>query len=278
MRLFMMTDMEGCAGILDSSDWCFPGGDHYDEGRHLVSAQVNAAAKAFLDNGFEEVLVVDGHGKGGVNLWELDERVLYQRGFVGPYPVGMTARYDAIAWIGQHAKAGTPYAHICHTSSMDVLDQRINGVSVGEFGMLMYMAATLGISPLYGSGDYAFCKEAEALCPQLHTTCVKEGLMYGAGEACMAEEYRLRNIAAIHMHPLAAQKKIYADAAAAARAFCADPERYRVAPLQGPFVVEMDYRTDKRGVVDRRKYTHETDLIAALNLSWENRPEVSNIR
>lgn len=272
MRLVMMTDMEGCAGIIDSANWCLSAGAHYSEGKQLVTAEVNAAVRAFLDNGFEEVLVLDAHGPGSVNLLDLDERVLYQRGFVGPYPMGLTPRYDAIAWVGQHAKAGTPYSHLCHTSSMNVLDQRINGVSMGEFGMLVYMAATMDIRPIYGSGDRAFCEEAAALCPMIHTTCVKEGLMPGAGEECLADEYRLRNTAAVHIHPLAARKKIYEEASAAARAFLAYPEHYRVAPLDGPFTVEMDYRTDHRRVTDKRKYTHDTDLIAALNMSWDDRP------
>lgn len=272
MRLVLMTDMEGCAGIIDSANWCLPKGEYYSAGRKLVTEEVNAAVRAFFDNGFEEVLVLDAHGHGGVDILDLDERILYQRGFVGPYPMGLTARYDAIAWVGQHAKAGTPYSHLCHTSSMNVLDQRINGISMGEFGMLVYMAATMDIRPIYGSGDKAFCEEAAALCPQLHTTCVKEGLMPGSGEECLAEEYRLRNTAAVHIHPLAARKKIYADAAAAARAFIAHPEHYRVEPLEGPFTVEMDYRTNSRGVADKRKYTHETDLIAALNMSWDGRP------
>lgn len=272
MRLVLMTDMEGTAGVRDSVNWCLPKGEYYSAGRKLVTEEVNAAVRAFFDNGFEEVLVLDAHGHGGVDILNLDERILYQRGFVGPYPMGLTTQYDAIAWVGQHAKAGTPYAHLCHTSSMNVLDQRVNGISMGEFGMLVYMAATMDIRPIYGSGDKAFCEEARALCPSIHTTCVKEGLMPGAGEDCLAEEYRRRNIAAVHLHPLAAREKIYADAAAAARAFMADPEHYRVTPLEGPFTVEMDYRTDSRGVADRRKYTHETDLIAAFNMSWDDRP------
>lgn len=272
MRLVMMTDMEGCAGILDSANWCLPRGEYYHEGKKLVTAEVNAAVQAFFDNGFEEILVLDAHGPGSVNLIDLDRRVLYQRGFVGPYPMGLTERYDAIAWVGQHAKAGTPYSHLCHTSSMNVLDQRINGVSMGEFGMLVYMAATMDIRPIYGSGDKAFCAEAVALCPQIHTTCVKEGLMPGAGEEYLAEEYRLRNTAAVHIHPLAAREKIYEEASAAARAFLADPEKYRVEPLTGPFTVEMDYRTNVPLVADKRKYVHDTDLIAALNMSWDGRP------
>lgn len=272
MRLVMMTDMEGCAGIIDSANWCLANGVYYSEGKKLVTEEVNAAARAFFDNGFEEILVLDAHGFGGLNLIDLDKRVLYQRGWVGPYPMGMTERYDALAFIGQHAKAGTPYAHLCHTSSMNVLDQRINGVSMGEFGMLVYMAATMDIRPIYGSGDKAFCEEAAALCPNIHTTCVKEGLMPGTGEECLADEYRLRNTAAVHIHPLAAREKIYEEAAAAARAFLADPEKYRVEPLTGPFTVEMDYRTNVPLVADKRKYVHETDLIAALNMSWDGRP------
>lgn len=272
MRLVMMTDMEGCAGINNFHDWVFPGGMFYDTGREILTEEVNAAARAFFDNGFEEILVLDAHGHGGVNILQLDERLLYQRGWVGPYPMGMTERYDALAFIGQHAKASTPFAHLAHTSSLNILDQRINGISIGEFGMTVFMAASLGIRPIYGSGDKAFCAEAKALCPNIHTTCVKEGLMPGAGEEYLAEEYRLRNTAAVHIHPLAAREKIYEEASAAARAFLADPEKYRVEPLTSPFTVEMDYRTDVPLVADKRKYIHDTDLIAALNMSWDGRP------
>jgi hypothetical protein len=74
------------------------------------------------------------------------------------------------------------------------------------------------------------------------------------------------------MQPKAARKKIYEEASAAARAFLAEPEKYRVKPLAGPFTVEMDYRTNVPLVADKRKYIHETDLIAALNMSWDGRP------
>lgn len=76
----------------------------------------------------------------------------------------MTPDFDAVAWVGQHAKAGTPFAHLAHTSSMRVVDQRINNISVGEFGMSVFMGVVMGIQPIFGSGDLAFCKEAAALC------------------------------------------------------------------------------------------------------------------
>lgn len=206
MRLFLITDMEGCAGVLNSTDWCFPGGRCYETGRMLLTEEVNAAVRGFLEHGFDEVLVADAHGLGGLDLLRLDERVRYQRGFAGPYPLGMTPDFDAVAWVGQHAKAGTPFAHLAHTSSMRVVDQRINGISVGEFGMSVFMGVVMGIQPIFGSGDLAFCKEAAALCPEMITVSVKEGVIPGSGRECLTEEYRERNTAAIHLHPLEARR------------------------------------------------------------------------
>ena len=96
----------------------------------------------------------------------------------------MTPDFDAVAWVGQHAKAGTPFAHLAHTSSMRVVDQRINGISVGEFGMSVFMGVVMGIQPIFGSGDLAFCKEAAALCPEMITVSVKEGVIPGSGREC----------------------------------------------------------------------------------------------
>lgn len=84
MRLFLITDMEGGAGVLNSEDWCFPGGRCYETGRMLLTEEVNAAVRGFLEHGFDEVLVADAHGLGGLDLLRLDERVRYQRGFAGP--------------------------------------------------------------------------------------------------------------------------------------------------------------------------------------------------
>ena len=85
-------------------------------------------------------------------------------------------------------------------------------------------------------------------------------------------EYYDRNIAAVQMQPKATRKKIYEEASAAARAFLADPEQYRVEPLEAPFLVEIDYRTDFPGIPACMRYDHDTDLIAALNRSWNERP------
>ena len=185
----------------------------------------------------------------------------------------MTPDFDAVAWVGQHAKAGTPFAHLAHTSSMRVVDQRINNISVGEFGMSVFMGVVMGIQPIFGSGDLAFCKEAAALCPGMVAVSVKEGVIPGSGSECLTEEYRERNTAAIHLHPLEARRRIYEGARKAARRFVSAPEAFSVRPLKAPYTIEIDYRTDARFVYDHRCYQHPSDLIAALNQSWEDRPQ-----
>ena len=105
------------------------------------------------------------------------------------------------------------------------------------------------------------------------TVSVKEGVIPGSGSECLTEEYRGRNTAAIHLHPLEARRRIYEGACEAARRFVSAPEVFSVRPPEAPYTVEMDYRTDARFVYDRRCYQHPSDLIAALNQSWEDRPQ-----
>ena len=71
------------------------------------------------------------------------------------------------------------------------------------------MGVVMGIQPIFGSGDLAFCKEAAALCPGMVAVSVKEGVIPGSGSECLTEEYRERNTAAIHLHPLEARRRIY---------------------------------------------------------------------
>ena len=97
MRMLITTDMEGCAGILNFPDWVYPDGKYYETGKMLLTQEVNAAICGFMENGFDEVIVLDAHGHGGVDITQLDKRALHQRGFPGPYALGLRSDYDALA-------------------------------------------------------------------------------------------------------------------------------------------------------------------------------------
>ena len=138
MKLFLMTDMEGVCGVVNHDIWVTPEGRYYEEGKKLLTLEINAAVEGFYAAGATDILVVDAHGYGGINNLLLDERVKYLRGpLPTPYPYMLDASFDAIAWIGQHAKAGTEYAHMAHTGWFNTVDYRINDISVGEFGQVV---------------------------------------------------------------------------------------------------------------------------------------------
>ena len=165
MKIFMCTDMECVAGMIDHDEWVVPAGRYYNQGRELLTRETNAAARGLFEGGATEVHVLDGHGYGGLIPSLLDPRVLYIRSVGIPWPLGLDSSYDGMCWVGQHAKAGTPYAHMPHTGSMHVLDMRINGVSVGEFGQYAYIARELSVRPFFVTGDDAMAAGAAARDP-----------------------------------------------------------------------------------------------------------------
>jgi len=268
MKIAVMTDLEGVAGVINSTDWIYPQSRYYEVGKELLTCEVNAAVDGFFAAGADEIVVIDGHGAGAINGLLLDPRTQLHRGWgAGPYPLGLDRGYDAIAWVGQHPKAGTEYGHICHTQSFVVRDCVINGISVGEFGQDIFVAAQYGTVPIFASGCKAFAKEAQQLVPGIETVIVKEGLMEGTGDECDRDAYELRNWAAIHKHPEAARKLIREGAENALRRFIEKPESFTLARLSPPYSMTYYYRAHDGKEPWEKTFTHPTDLNAMMNHS-----------
>jgi len=233
MKIFIMTDIEGVEG--------------------------------FFEAGADEILVADGHGSGAINQILLDPRVELVRGFPDPWPFALQQSFDAIAWVGQHAKASSQYAHIPHTGSHHVIDCTINEVSVGEFGQLAMCAASMGVRSILGVGDEAFTKEAKSLVKGIETVSVKRGLKMGTGEECTFEEYKDRNIAAIHLHPEKARSLIKKYAKKALNRFKVDKESFELVEIKPPYKMVTKFRTagGKQGFIEIKE--HPDDIIKMLN-------------
>lgn len=242
MRIYMMTDLEGVAGVLNRNDWVHPESYNYEKAKTLLTMEVNAAVEGLFRAGAEYILVSDGHGRGGIQPELLDERLDLLRGYPTGYPCEMTADFDCVVWIGQHAKAGTPLAHIPHTGNHFVIDLSINGISIGELGKLAMCAGALGVVPILATGDRALCNEAEELLPGIETVCVKEGLKAGSGDECTYEEYNSRNIAAIHRSPKRARELIEAGAYKALTRYMKNPETFSELITNKPYEKIEIYR------------------------------------
>lgn len=273
MRVYLMTDMEGVAGI-QNWEYTGPGKFHYPVGRELLTAEVNAAVEGLFAGGATSVLVSDAHGPGGINVLDLDPRVEIQRGWPDEtWPLGLDPSFDVVAWVGQHAKACTPFGHLCHTQSLETIDESVNGLSIGEFGELALCAAELGLRAIFGSGDQAFAAEAQALVPGIQTVAVKRGIRSKTGEELNEEDYARLVSSAVHLHPASARELIREGAQRAAAQAVADPHYGEIPPLAPPFTRLLKFRPGpRRQNPTVMRVTHPTSFIGVMNQWGEEQP------
>ncbi len=272
MKIYLMTDMEGVAGVLNFQEWTGPDKPYYELAKKFLTLEVNAAIDGFFEGGATEILVVDGHGPGGINIELLDSRAEFLRGWGdGPWPLMLDETFDAAVWVGQHAKSGTPHGHLAHTQSTGYLDLCINGISIGEFGQLAICASELGIRSIFGSGDRAFAEEAQALVPGIETVVVKRGVRSGTGDNLTREEYARFTSSAIHVHPVKARQLIREGALRAIRR--AREEDFGRIELTPPFERVAKFRPSEdnpQRTVARE--THPSSVIHLMNLPFDRQP------
>jgi D-amino peptidase len=273
MRIYIMTDLEGVAGVLNFKDWCLPESRYYELAKELLTREVNAAVAGFFAAGATEVLVADGHGAGGINPVFLDPRAELLRGFGMGWPFLLDDGYNVVAWVGQHAKSGTEYAHLAHTQSLHYLDLSVNDVSIGEFGQLAMCASQLDIPALFFSGDSAGCVEAQYLTPGIETVSVKRGTTAGTGNELDTEAYMDRNLGAVHRHPEKARDLIREGAERAMRNLRTYGRRPVVQPsLQAPYKRVTVFRAQGDQPKTISVESHPSSVIQLMNMPFDPKP------
>ncbi len=182
MKIYVMTDLEGISGI-NSSEQLVVDRPKYNEGRALLTREINTVARFLKEEGVEEVIVQDGHGSGLNVIWEkLSEDV--DLCITGPvktryYDKGIQGA-DGVILLGYHAMAGTAEALLEHTmSSVRIQNVWLNGEKAGEVAIDAGILGDMGIPVIMVSGDDKVCAEARKLLPWAECACVKEsrGLM-----------------------------------------------------------------------------------------------------
>ena len=180
MKILMCTDLEGVSGVVSFEDQAFPDGKYYQQAKKLLTGEVNAAADGLLDAGADEVLVVDGHGCGGICFEEIHPRARLLHGPSKPPWAQMADIYgtcDATVMIGQHAMAQTQRGSLNHTQCSQTIEHyKLNGRPIGEIAQWALCCGAVGVPLIFLSGDRAACEEAEQLVPGITTAAVKEGL------------------------------------------------------------------------------------------------------
>ena len=247
MKIFIMTDLEGVAGVLDSENCCYGDGKYYQSSRVLLTEEVNAVVRGFFKGGATEIVVQIGHRTDSIVPELLDSRASLINGhFDRIWPWGLDKSFDALAVVGQHAKAGTSFSHLAHTGNKRTLDQRVNGISIGEYGMIALCAMELGIPTIFASGEEALCTEAEELTPGVVTVAGKRGIQSddGSSASLTFAEYKKRNLSAHHKPIAWVRQMLEARAEEAIVKLKESPDSFKYPELKPPYYLVREYRRD----------------------------------
>ena len=176
MKVFLSSDMEGTAGVVDW-DQCVGDGPEAAAGRALLLAEVNAAIEGAVAGGATEIVVNDSHYKmrnlpagalaGGASYISGSHKPLYMM-------QGLDGSFDAVLFVSYHGSVGAP-AGLSHTyNPRAVMEARLGGVVTGEAGINALVAAHYGVPVVLVTGDRCACEETAALIPGVHAAVVKE--------------------------------------------------------------------------------------------------------
>ncbi|MBV7333328.1 M55 family metallopeptidase [Chloroflexi bacterium TSY] len=196
MKVFMVTDMEGVAGVVSFAQQSYPDGQYYEQAKKLETAEVNAAVDGLLDVGINDILVWDGHGAGGINFEDLHAAAKLLHGRPSPPWSRLNeviAEYDVCVMIGQHARAGVPTSNQNHTQNSRTIDHyKLNGKPIGEIAQIALYFGSFGLPLIFLSGEEDACREAQDLVDGITTVSVKRGLGRGSAISLSAQEARIR--------------------------------------------------------------------------------------
>jgi len=177
LKVFISIDMEGLAGVVSGSEINRTGPD-YAHFRRIMAGEANAAIEGAFRAGATEVLVRDSHGsKQNLLPGDVDPRARLLRGAsTGPKNMmeGIDSTFDAVVFVGYHAKAGTPNAILEHTSNGNVIDFSINGVSLPEGGYNALVAGLYDVPVVFVAGDRAIVEQLRGLLGPIEGVAVKQ--------------------------------------------------------------------------------------------------------
>lgn len=208
MKVFISTDFEGVAGIVDW-DQIMVGSSDYEMGRRLLLGELNAAIDGAIAAGATEFVVNDSHSSmrnlppdlvhGQARLITGKHKPMYMM-------EGLDASFDAILFLGYHGSIGASQSVLSHTyNPRAIWEVRINGEIVGETALNALVAAHYSVPIALVTGDQVTAEEARRLNPAPVCVEVKRSISRYASESLHPEVAR-ELIHAGARHALTSQK------------------------------------------------------------------------
>ena len=240
MKVMIMTDLEGPAGVNGRSDGIGNQILNKPTACQVLMDEVNACVRGLVKGGADEIVVWDGHG--GSNSMDITQLQHPARlGTIGAdlAPcIYIDSSFDAAIEIGFHAMEGVSDGYMNHSyDSHHVCNMWLNGNLIGEIGLTAFEAAYFGVPTILVTGDQAACREAKALLPDVETVCTK---------------HSISRYTTINRHPLDVQADIEAAAERALR------------NVKGANVLEMPSEIEYKV-----QYMCPNTVIGYEKLGWE---------
>ncbi len=187
MKIFISSDMEGTAGVVDW-DQCRPGQHDYELFRGLLQDEVNAAIDgANQAGGPHQFLVNDSHGRmANLRPERLSGQASYLSGRHKPLYMmqGLDESYDAIFFLSYHGSASAGPATLSHTyNPAAIAEVRLNGILAGESGINSLVALGHRVPVVLVTGDQTTAAELRPYWPAAQAAVVKQSISRFAAES-----------------------------------------------------------------------------------------------
>lgn len=226
-KVYISVDIEGMEGVVSQLQTSRSNSD-FNIARKRLAEDVNAAVRACLDCGAEEIVVCDGHADmENIILEDLHpEAKLISGAMRSSLQMQMIeAGFDAVIIFG-HAGAGiTKQGVIDHTyNGRKIYNIRMNGETMNTEGVLnAVIAGHYGIPVVAAIGDKAYAEEMASFIPNIETIVVKEGMS---------------RFSALSIHPAKAREKIYEGV----RKGLMKKDTIKPLRLSEPITMEIDFK------------------------------------
>ncbi len=191
MRLFVSSDMEGSAGIVDWSQ-CRGPGPAYEEGCELLRREVVSAIGGAQAAGVTDVLVNDSHGVMANLPPDRLGAASYCSGRHKPFYMmeRLDSSFHAVFFVSYHGSMGSNGV-LSHTyNPRAVSEVRLNGTVTGESGINGLVALGHNVPVALITGDQVTIEEARPFFPDLVGVTVKQAVTRFSAESLPPGEAR----------------------------------------------------------------------------------------
>ena len=253
LKVMIQADFEGVTGVVNF-DEIYPGHTHFDRNCEILTMEINAAVEGAFAAGASEVIVRDGHaGNINVNPVLLDKRAKLTRGRLPGTPhtmvLGIDSTFDALLFIGAHARAGVENGTLSHTMSLKVVDFSINGKPLFEAAYNALYAGQFGVPVVFLAGDDAACREALENFGDIETVATK----YSFGRTCATSK---------------SPEVVYSEIKSGVQKALKNLHKSRVFKMDKPYIMEVKIKGEEPGSVEVYSHTSDT-LEVVMKKFWD---------